>query len=53
LPPSRGVEILGVAFCGLCARQQEACFAIGELTHEEEQGLRRELLAAAPKMMLW
>ena len=27
---------MGVAFCGPCARQQEAYFAIGELTHEEE-----------------
>jgi len=45
------VEILGVAFCEPCARQQEAYFAIGELTHEEEQGLRSEPLAAALKMM--
>ena len=41
------VEILGVAFCGPCARQQEAYFAIGELTHEEAQGLRSEPLAEA------
>ena len=33
---SAEVEILGVAFCGPCARQQEAYFAIGELTDEEE-----------------
>jgi hypothetical protein len=39
------VEILGVAFCGPCARQQEAYFAIGELTHEEEQDLRSKPLA--------
>jgi hypothetical protein len=31
-PRSAEVEILGVAFCGPCARQQEAYFAIGELT---------------------
>jgi hypothetical protein len=30
------VEFMGVAFCGSCARQQEAYFAIGELTDEEE-----------------
>jgi len=30
------VEILGVAFCGACAREQEAYFAIGELTQQEE-----------------
>jgi predicted Fe-S protein YdhL (DUF1289 family) len=39
------VEILGVAFCGPCARQQEAYFAIGELTHEEERDLRSKPLA--------
>ena len=31
------VEILGVAFCGACAREQEAYFAIGELTDDEEE----------------
>jgi hypothetical protein len=30
------VEIGGVAFCGPCAREQEAYFAIGELTQEDE-----------------
>lgn len=45
MPPSRGVEILGVAFCGLCARQQEAYFAIGELTHEEGRDLSNKTLA--------
>jgi len=39
------VEILGVAFCGPCARKQEAYFAIGELTHEEGQDLRSKPLA--------
>jgi hypothetical protein len=34
------VEILGVAFCGPCARQQEEYFAIGELTHEEVRDFR-------------
>jgi hypothetical protein len=35
-PCTAEVEILGVAFCGACAREQEAYFAIGELTDEEE-----------------
>ena len=35
-PRGAEVEILGVAFCGPCAREQESYFAIGELTHEEE-----------------
>ena len=35
-PRTAEVEILGVAFCGACARQQEEYFAIGELTNEEE-----------------
>jgi hypothetical protein len=38
-PRRAEVEILGVAFCGPCARKQEAYFAIGELTHEEAQDL--------------
>jgi hypothetical protein len=48
---SAEVEILGVAFCGPCAREQEAYFAIGELTQEDTEGLRSEPLAAALKMM--
>jgi hypothetical protein len=39
-PRSAEVEILGVAFCGACAREQEAYFAIGELTLEEVRDLR-------------
>jgi len=50
-PRRAEVEILGVTFCEPCARKQEAYFAIGELTHEEEQGHRSEPLAAALKMM--
>jgi hypothetical protein len=50
-PRRAEVEILGVAFCGPCAREQESYFAIGELAHEEEQDLRSESLAAALKMM--
>jgi hypothetical protein len=39
------VEILGVAFCGPCAREQEAYFAMGELTHEDGQDLCSKTLA--------
>jgi len=45
------VEILGVDFCGPCARQQEIYFAIGELTQEDTEGLRGGALAKALKMM--
>jgi hypothetical protein len=47
-PRRAEVEILGVAFCVPCARQQESYFAIGELTHEEMvRGLRGKWLAEA------
>jgi hypothetical protein len=40
------VEIGGVAFCEPCAREQEAYFAIGELTQEDEtQGSGSKSLA--------
>jgi hypothetical protein len=46
------VEIGGVAFCGLCAREQEAYFAIGELTQEDEtQGSGGTLLVEALKRL--
>jgi FXSXX-COOH protein len=38
------MEILGVAFCEPCAREQEAYFAVGELT-QEKHGLRNKVLA--------
>jgi len=44
-PRRAEVEILGVAFCGPCARQQEVYFAIGELTHEEARDLHSKPLA--------
>jgi hypothetical protein len=44
-PRRAEVEILGVAFCGACVRQQEAYFAIGELTHEEARNLYSKTLA--------
>jgi hypothetical protein len=50
-PRPAEVEILGVAFCGPCARQQEAYFAIGELTQEKTHGFRSKLLAEALKKM--
>ena len=48
-PRSAEVEILGVAFCGACAREQEAYFAIGELTDDEEEArdIRSGLLVEA------
>ncbi len=46
------VEIRGVAFCGPCAREQEAYFAIGELVAREgERGLRGKALAEALKRL--
>ena len=43
-------EIRGVAFCGPCAREQEAYFAIGEIVAREGwQGLRGARLADALK----
>ena len=45
------VEIRGIAFCGSCAREQEAYFAIGELTQEEAQDFRRKPLAEALERM--
>ena len=44
-PRSAEVEILGVAFCGPCARQQEAYFSIGGLTHEDGRDLHSKKLA--------
>ena len=46
-PRRAEVEILGVAFCGPCAREQEAYFAIGELADEEVQDFRAGSLAEA------
>ena len=51
LPRRAEVEILGVAFCGACARQQEAYFAIGELTQEDARDLRSKSLAEALERM--
>jgi hypothetical protein len=50
-PRRAEVEILGVAFCGPCAREQEAYFAIGELMDEETQDFRGEALAEALERM--
>jgi hypothetical protein len=46
-PRQAEVEILGVSFCGPCAREQEAYFAIGELMDEEGQNFRGEALVEA------
>ena len=46
------VEIRCVAFCGACAREQEAYFAIGELVAQQErQGFRSKPLAEALKRL--
>ncbi len=51
-PPRAIVEIRGVAFCGPCARNQEAYFAIGELVEREEtRGLHSKPLTEALKRM--
>jgi hypothetical protein len=39
------VEIRGIPFCEACAREQEAYFAVGELTQEETRDLRGEPLS--------
>jgi predicted Fe-S protein YdhL (DUF1289 family) len=38
------VEVRGIPFCEACAREQEAYFAIGELTQEERRDPRSEPL---------
>ena len=45
------VEILGIPFCEPCAREQEAYFAIGELTQEKAQGFGSKPLAEALERM--
>jgi hypothetical protein len=46
------VEMRGVALCGPCAREQEAYFAIGELTQEDEtQGSGSKLLVEVLKRL--
>jgi hypothetical protein len=49
------VEIQGVAFCEACAREQEAYFAIGELTQgeEETQDPYSKQLAGALERIRW
>ena len=41
------VEIRGIPFCESCACEQEAYFAIGELTQEKAQGFGSKPLAEA------
>jgi hypothetical protein len=50
-PRRAEVEILGVAFCEPCAREQEAYFAIGELMDEGAQNFRGEALVEALERM--
>ena len=50
-PRRAEVEIRGIPFCEACAREQEAYFAIGELTQEEAQGFGSKPLAEALEKM--
>ena len=55
-PRQAVVEIWGMPFCECCAREQEAYFAIGELTQEGGGGgwsLRDEPLAETLGRMRW
>ena len=52
-PRQAVVEIWGMPFCERCAREQEAYFAIGELTQEEGRGLRDEPLVEVLGRMRW
>ena len=52
-PRRAEVEILGVAFCGPCAHEQEAYFAIGQLTDEEVRDFRNKPLAEALQRLRW
>ena len=45
------MEIRGIPFCEACAREQEAYFAIGELTQEEAQDFHSKPLAEALERM--
>ena len=50
-PRRAEVEILGVAFCGPCAREQEAYFAIGELVDQQAREFRGEALTETLERM--
>ncbi len=50
-PRRAELEVLGVAFCGPCARKQEEYFAIGELTQEETDDPCGRALTEALKRM--
>jgi hypothetical protein len=50
-PRRAAVEIQGIPFCEACACEQEAYFAIGELTQEEAQGFGSKPLAEALERM--
>ncbi len=53
-PHLAAVEVQDVAFCEACAREQEAYFAIGELTQKEEpQEPRSKQLAEALERIRW
>jgi hypothetical protein len=52
-PRQAVVEVWGMPFCERCAREQEAYFAIGELTQEEGRDLRDESLVETLGRMRW
>jgi hypothetical protein len=52
-PRQAVVEIWGMPFCERCAREQDAYFAIGELTQEGGWGLRDEPLVETLSKMRW
>ncbi len=52
-PRQAVIEIWGMPFCERCAREQEAYFAIGELTQEEGRDLRDESLVETLGRMRW
>ncbi len=54
-PRQAVVEIWGMPFCERCAREQQAYFAIGELTQEKEEALclTSEPLVEALDRMRW
>ncbi len=49
-PRSAVVQVRGVPFCEWCAREQEAYFAIGELTEEAEGSRDRSLVELLGRM---
>ena len=47
------LKIWGMPFCERCAHEQEAYFAVGELTQDQSHGLPNEPLVEALDRMRW